>query len=123
MLQYTKKGMKSILSHIGQLEKVGHSAMSVSRTMAQGSKLKKAAAPFVGTSGRVMSAMGRHPGRTLAGGLVVGGAMLTGPKPTSMRGMGMSNMTRQNTMYNRRMRSGQSSALSGLQPRSMGGYA
>ena len=73
--------------------------------------------------GRGVHAMGMRPGRTIAGG-VVGASILTSrPTAGNARGMDMGTQLRQDTMYNQRMRSGQSSALSGLQPRSMGGYA
>ena len=124
MLKYSKKGMQSVLSAIGKLENVGSKALSTSRTMAVGSKTSKMAAPFVGTSGNVLSAMGRNPGKTLAGGAVGGTVMYNmGSKRSSFGSPGVAASTRQNTMYNRRMRSGQSSALGGVQPKSMGGYA
>ncbi len=125
MLSYTKAGMKSVLQAVGKLENVGSKVLHTSRTMASStSRSSKMAAPFVGTSGNALSAMGRHRGRTVAGGVIGGAAMYNMGNKRSMFGtQGVSASTRQNTMYNRRMRSGQSSALSGIQPKSMGGYA
>jgi hypothetical protein len=125
MLKYTKAGMKSVLKAVGNLENVGAKVLHTSRTMASStSRSSKMAAPFVGTSGNVLSAMGRNPGRTVAGGTVGAVAMYNMGNQRSMFGtQGASASTRQNTMYNRRMRSGQSSAIGGIQPKSMGGYA
>lgn len=72
--------------------------------------------------GRAVNAMGMRPGRTLAGGLAAVGGIHTYNTAGKFGGT-LDDQLRQDTRYNRRMRSGQSSALSGLQPRSMGGYA
>ena len=123
MLKYTTKGMNILNQSIRSLENVGSKVLSTSRTMAVGGRASKMAAPFVGTSGRMLSTMGRNPNATIVAGGALGVAALARPTQANMRGRGVASQTRQNTMYNRRMRSGQSSALSGLQPRSMGGYA
>lgn len=72
--------------------------------------------------GKAIHAMGMRPGRTIAGGIAAVGAIHT-YNTSGKFGGHLNDQLRQGTMYNRRMRSGQSSALSGLQPRSMGGYA
>jgi hypothetical protein len=73
--------------------------------------------------GRGIHAMGMRPGRTIAGGVVGASVISSRPTAGNARGMDMGTQLRQDTSYNQQMRSGQSSALSGLQPRSMGGYA
>lgn len=124
MLKYTTKGMNILNQSIRNLESVGSKVLSTSRTMAVGGRASKMAAPFVGTSGRMLSTMGRNPNATIVGGAVGATVMYNMGNKRSMFGSpGVAASTRQNTMYNRRMRSGQSSALSGIQPRSMGGYA
>lgn len=125
MFKYTKKGMRSVINAVGKLENVGARAATASRTMAVGSgRASKVAAPIVGTTGRALSAMGRNPYATVAGaGVAASGMYGMNAFKRSVAGPMVGDSTRQNTMYNRRMRSGQSTALSGLQPKSMGGYA
>lgn len=123
MLKYTTKGMNILNQSIRSLEDVGSKVLNTSRTMAVGGRASRVAAPFVGTSGRMLSTMGRNPNATIVAGGVLGVAAFAKPTQANMLGQGVNAQTRQNTMYNKRMRSGQSSALSGIQPRSMGGYA
>ena len=94
-------------------------------TMARGAASgMRARAGMVGASGRAISAMGMRPGRTMAVGGIAGIGLASQMRTrTALSGGSVADMTRQNTMYNNRMRQGQSTALSGLQPRSMGGYA
>jgi hypothetical protein len=96
-----------------------------SGTMARGTASgMRARAGMVGASGRAISAMGMRPGRTMAVGGIAGIGLASQMRNrTALSGGSVTDMTRQDTMYNRRMRQGQSTALSGLQPRSMGGYS
>lgn len=124
---------KGVINKVRQLEGVGMSMQKNAAKKIHPLVLKSGKAgqmtlqgKALNQAGRGVSAMGRNPGKTLAGG-ALGGAMMMSAvnRPTSgnMRGMDLGNQLRQDTRYNQRMRSGQSSALSGLQPRSMGGYA
>jgi hypothetical protein len=80
----------------------------------------KARAGIMNTSGRAINAMGMRPGRTMGALGLTGYAASRRPTAGNPRGMGLEKQLRQNTGYNNKMRS---SAVGGLQPQSMGGYA
>jgi hypothetical protein len=89
--------------------------------MASGSAAgMRARAGIMNTSGRAINAMGMRPGRTMGALALTGYAASRRPTAGNPRGMGLEKQLRQNTGYNNKMRS---SAVGGLQPQSMGGYA
>lgn len=124
------KGMgKAAVGFVRQLEDVGKTVGRYGRAtrvagIQSGSRSQMMAGSTIRGAGKAMGAMGRHPKTTMAvGGLAGIGLASQMRSTTALSGGSVANMTRQNTMYNNRMRQGQSTALSGLQPRSMGGYA
>jgi hypothetical protein len=123
-----KGAFKGAIGGIRKLEGYGAKATAKASTMnvPTASKATRMAAPFVGTSGRLMSSAGRNPYATMAVGGMAGVGLASQMRSrTALSGGNVANMTRQDTMYNRKMRSaqGQSSGAGGLTPRSMGGYA
>jgi len=120
--------LKGAIAGIRKLEGYGAKATAKASAMnvSSASKMSKVASPFVGTSGRLMSSAGRNPYATMAVGGMAGVGLASQMRSrTALSGGNVANMTRQDTMYNRKMRSaqGQSSGAGGLTPRSMGGYA
>jgi len=111
------------------LQKLGKSMMdkatiataNIPSTMGSGGAAGvKAKAGVMNASGRAINAMGMRPGRTMGAVGLTGYAASRRPTAGNPRGMGLEKQLRQNTGYNNKMRS---SAVNGLQSRSMGGYA
>ena len=122
---------KGVIKSIRQLEGVGASMQAnaakklVRATLVNAGQMTNQG-KALNQAGRAVSAMGRNPGKTLAGG-ALGGAMVMGgmarPTPGNIRGSSLADQLRQNTSYNTSMRSPRSSGAGGFSPRSMGGYA
>jgi hypothetical protein len=70
------------------------------------------------TLSRMSGYAGRHPKQAMLGGAAIVG----GTAGRIHRGSPSSTARAQNSGYNQRMRAGQSSAVGGLMPKSMGGY-
>jgi hypothetical protein len=124
------KGMgKAAVGFVRQLEDVGKNVSKYGRAtrlsgIRSGSRPGMMAGSTMKSAGGAIGAMGRHPKTTMAvGGLAGIGLASQMRTRTALSGGSVADMTRQDTMYNNRMRRGQSSALDGLQPKSMGGYA